>query len=98
MLIRRPGGRVFASALMCRLDGFPEGQLRRKLRRRVVRDSVGMNTTLGNAGAPGRTRTCDLPLRRRQLYPLSYGGLSGRLPPADVRYAALRTKLAVTSV
>ena len=26
------------------------------------------------AGAPGRTRTCDRPLRRRLLYPLSYGG------------------------
>src|SRR6185369_17765605 len=26
--------------------------------------------------APGRTRTCDLPLRRRELYPLSYGGAS----------------------
>ena len=24
--------------------------------------------------APGRTRTCDQPLRRRLLYPLSYGG------------------------
>src|SRR5437868_6268842 len=24
-------------------------------------------------GAPGRTRTCGLPLRRRLLYPLSYG-------------------------
>jgi hypothetical protein len=33
--------------------------------------------------APGRTRTCDLPLRRRQLYPLSYGGSSGRLPPSE---------------
>ena len=25
-------------------------------------------------GAPGRSRTCDPPLRRRPLYPLSYGG------------------------
>ena len=25
-------------------------------------------------GAPGRIRTCDLPLRRRLLYPLSYEG------------------------
>lgn len=25
-------------------------------------------------GAPGRTRTCGQPLRRRLLYPLSYGG------------------------
>jgi hypothetical protein len=25
-------------------------------------------------GAPGRNRTCDLPLRRGPLYPLSYRG------------------------
>ena len=29
--------------------------------------------------APGRTRTCDQPLRRRLLYPLSYGGSSHTL-------------------
>ena len=38
-------------------------------------------------GAPGRIRTCDRPLRRRLLYPLSYGGatspsLRGRLVSA----------------
>jgi len=27
--------------------------------------------------APGTIRTCDLPLRRRTLYPLSYGRLGG---------------------
>ena len=27
------------------------------------------------SGAPGRSRTCDLPLRRRSLYPLSYRGI-----------------------
>ena len=27
--------------------------------------------------APGRNRTCDLSLRRRTLYPLSYGRLGG---------------------
>jgi hypothetical protein len=27
-----------------------------------------------DSGALGRDRTCDLPLRRRQLYPLSYEG------------------------
>jgi hypothetical protein len=26
-------------------------------------------------GTPGRNRTCDLPLRRRLLYPLSYWGI-----------------------
>ena len=40
-------------------------------------------------GAPGRTRTCDLPLRRRQLYPLSYGGPSGRLPPSEPAQAQM---------
>jgi site-specific DNA recombinase len=30
-------------------------------------------------GAPGRTRTCGQALRRRLLYPLSYGGLCGGL-------------------
>lgn len=28
------------------------------------------------AGDPGRARTCDLPLRRRLLYPLSYGAVA----------------------
>lgn len=27
-------------------------------------------------GTPGRNRTCDLPLRRRALYPLSYWGVA----------------------
>src|SRR3954447_13464499 len=30
----------------------------------------------GADGAPGRDRTCDQPLRRRLLYPLSYGRLA----------------------
>ncbi len=29
-----------------------------------------------NVGDPGRTRTCDLQLRRLLLYPLSYGAVS----------------------
>lgn len=32
----------------------------------------------GTVSAPSRIRTCDLPLRRRVLYPLSYGGVTGR--------------------
>jgi hypothetical protein len=28
--------------------------------------------------APGRSRTCDLTLRRHSLYPLSYRGMPGR--------------------
>src|SRR5690554_6301886 len=30
------------------------------------------------SGAPGRTRTCNLRIRRPLLYPLSYGGGGGR--------------------
>ena len=44
-------------------------------------------------GAPGRNRTCDLPLRRRLLSPLSYWGVgwpdrldSGRTPKSIDRY------------
>ena len=42
---------------------------RRALDRAIVR------MTWINVGAPGRSRTCDLSLRRRLLYPLSYWGL-----------------------
>src|SRR5687768_8544760 len=44
-------------------------------RRRRLRDLVqgrGETGTVGD-GVPGRIRTCDLPLRRRLLCPLSYG-------------------------
>ena len=30
-------------------------------------------------GVPGRSRTCDLPLRRRLLYPTELQGLMGRI-------------------
>ena len=33
-----------------------------------------------NLGAPGRSRTCDLQLRRLLLYPLSYGRVSQNSP------------------
>jgi hypothetical protein len=36
-------------------------------------------SSLVNLGAPGRIRTCDLPLRRRALYPLSYEGRQDRV-------------------
>lgn len=35
--------------------------------------------------APSRIRTCDLPLRRRVLYPLSYGGGTGSARTGTVR-------------
>lgn len=31
------------------------------------------------SGVPGRSRTCDLPLRRRLLYPTELQGLTGRI-------------------
>ena len=44
--------------------------------------------------APGRIRTCDLALRRRALYPLSYGRWPVSLPPCrSVRLAAWRSML-----
>src|SRR4051812_23457527 len=50
--------------------------LRRRLRRRLSARrgvaSAGLSGALVS-GAPGRGRTCDQPLRRRLLYPLSYG-------------------------
>ena len=41
----------------------------------AVRDSLTQANPQGGAAenAPGRIRTCDLALRRRALYPLSYG-------------------------
>ena len=39
----------------------------------IEREPRGEGGIRGN-GAPGRNRTCDQPLRRRSLYPLSYGG------------------------
>lgn len=48
-------------------------------------------------GAPGRTRTCDLVLRRHSLYPLSYGRTAVSLgagryadPPATIRSGVRR--------
>ena len=35
--------------------------------------------TSGSRGAPNTNRTCDLPLRRGLLYPLSYRGASAKL-------------------
>jgi hypothetical protein len=56
-------------------------------------------------GTPGRTRTCDLPLRRRLLYPLSYGGSlaslsgdDGELFARNSYIKALRAKGRRTSV
>lgn len=50
------------------------------------------------SGAPDTNRTCDLSLRRRLLYPLSYGGGAGSLyngiTCGNVARAAYRQKLA----
>ncbi len=44
---------------------------------RLATDSNALKvfcTTIGRQGAPGRTRTCNLRIRRPLLYPLSYEG------------------------
>ena len=46
--------------------------------------------------APGRSRTCDLPLRRRLLYPLSYRGgsageVAGKVDPQNPHDRVLLT-------
>ena len=50
---------------------------------RAVRDfdwRVVLRKLLRKArGVPGRSRTCDLPLRRRLLYPTELQGLMGRI-------------------
>ena len=43
-------------------------------------------------GAPNTNRTCDLPLRRRLLYPLSYRGVAGIL--AEKAFRDPETKMA----
>ena len=40
---------------------------------------------VSGGGAPGRTRTCDLEIRRLLLYPLSYGGMSPTVGAGDAR-------------
>src|SRR5271169_259510 len=62
----------------------------------------GVMTADEGIGAPRRTRTSDLPLRRRLLYPLSYGRLLRNHPrsawplPAEIIGIALgsQTRLA----
>ena len=39
-------------------------------------------------GGPDRIRTCDLPLRRRSLYPLSYGAVHPRPKCGQKRFSA----------
>ena len=51
--------------------GFP-GQ------RQQVGDALHRGFGHWAIGDPGRARTCDPPLRRRMLYPLSYGTVAGR--------------------
>src|SRR3954464_2684532 len=47
---------------------------------------VRSRTEADKVGAPGRIRTCDLPLRRRLLCPLSYGdGLPQSRTPGILR-------------
>src|SRR5665647_3422951 len=50
-----------------------------------VRGGADSGITAGQDGAPGRTRTCDLEIRRLLLYPLSYGGMSPTVGAGDAR-------------
>src|SRR5262245_43884847 len=50
------------------------------------------------SGAPGRNRTCDLALRRRTLYPLSYRREASSLAPMDVSARIATLELAQTFV
>jgi L-Ala-D/L-Glu epimerase len=50
------------------------------------------------ANAPGRNRTCDLALRRRTLYPLSYRREASSLAPMDVTARIATLELAETFV
>ena len=58
--------------------------------RPVVRNAARQIRDRYRPDTPGRIRTCDLALRRRALYPLSYGRMSLRRdvragePPADL--------------
>src|SRR5260221_14400757 len=44
----------------------------------------------GKGGAPNTNRTCDLPLRRGLLYPLSYRGAAGEIVSRSRRADELR--------
>ncbi len=50
--------------------------------------STGVPREWWETGAPGRNRTCDRPLRRRVLYPLSYEGASTVYRPSGWRSQA----------
>jgi hypothetical protein len=51
-----------------------------------ARDRPGTVWVCGGGGAPGRIRTCDLPLRRRTLYPAELRAPDGdKNTPADRR-------------
>jgi hypothetical protein len=45
-----------------------------------IRGGAASGITAGQGGAPGRTRTCDLEIRRLLLYPAE---LRGHVPAAD---------------
>src|SRR5437867_4233088 len=59
-----------------------------------------MRTSLAREGryAPGRNRTCDLALRRRTLYPLSYRRGASRVAPVKVTARIATLDLAETFI
>ena len=58
--------------------------------RKVSEENIDQNTVIWMTCALGRNRTCDLPLRRRLLYPTELRGLEGYL---EYPFDLLRTHL-----
>ena len=84
---RRRRARVYkraaaASGAFCGKGGVRErgdGGFLRQMQSAKSKKDVGAKRTLLRRGAPGRIRTCDLPVRSRALYPLSYKRIRTRL-------------------
>src|SRR3954453_10472984 len=80
-------GRVRAPHVTRLATNGHEGAIRRMARRapRLLTEREKAAFRAGSRDAPGRIRTCDLALRRRALYPLSYGrsGPASLAPPVS---------------
>ena len=63
----------FAASLALQELGDPMAVSESKPRPEFTDQGSTLNQLLLLSGTPGRTRTCDLLLRRQALYPLSYG-------------------------
>ena len=68
----------FAASLALQELGDPMAVSESKPRPEFTDQGSTLNQLLLLSGTPGRTRTCDLLLRRQALYPLSYGRVRAR--------------------